>query len=88
MTGLIPNAVAMVVVLCKGGLVQEAMKLFGLMRQKGMVPYDVIYIAVVVGIHKTAKFDDIRRIFRKMHKHGVVPIAFSYKILIQGLCRG
>ncbi|RRT73308.1 hypothetical protein B296_00033475 [Ensete ventricosum] len=82
----IANAVALVDVLCKGGLVQEAMKLFGLMRQK--VPYDAIYIDVVVGIDKTAKFDDIRRIFGKMQKHGVVPIACSYKIPIQGLCRG
>ncbi|XP_008799153.2 LOW QUALITY PROTEIN: pentatricopeptide repeat-containing protein At4g38150 [Phoenix dactylifera] len=84
----IPNAVAMLDGLCKDGLIQEAMKLFGLLREKGTVPEVVIYPAVVEGFCKAAKFDDAKRIFRKMQKNGIVPNAFSYAVLIQGLCKG
>ncbi|CAN6544889.1 unnamed protein product [Malus baccata var. baccata] len=72
-TGLIPNAVAMLDELCKDGLVQEAMKLFGSMREKGTIP--------------EVKFEDAKRIFRKMQSNGIVPNAFSYTVLIQGLYR-
>ncbi|CAN4095564.1 unnamed protein product [Withania somnifera] len=87
-TGLIPNAVAMLDGLCKDGLVQEAMKLFGLMREKGTIPEVVIYTAVVEGFCKAQKFDDAVRIFRKMQGNGIIPNAFSYGILICGLCQG
>ncbi|XP_020584775.1 pentatricopeptide repeat-containing protein At4g11690 [Phalaenopsis equestris] len=87
-TGLIPNAVAMLDGLCKDGLVQEAMKLFGLMREKGTIPEIVIYTAVVEGFCKAAKFDDAKRVFRKMQKNEIAPNAFSYSVLIQGLCKG
>ncbi|THU70403.1 hypothetical protein C4D60_Mb08t24620 [Musa balbisiana] len=87
-TGLIPNAVAMLDGLCKDGLIQEAMKLFGSMREKGTMPEVVIYTAAVEGFCKAARFDDAKRIFRKMQKNGIVPNAFSYKVLIQGLCKG
>nr|DAD36503.1 TPA_asm: hypothetical protein HUJ06_007144 [Nelumbo nucifera] len=65
-TGFIPNAVAMLDGLCKDGLVQEVMKLFGLMREKGTFPEVVIYTAVVEGFCKAQKLDDAKRIFRKM----------------------
>ncbi|KAJ4715794.1 Pentatricopeptide repeat [Melia azedarach] len=84
-TGLIPNAVSMLDGLCKDGLVQEAMKLFGLMREKGTIPEVVIYTAVVDGFCKAQKFDDAKRIFRKMQSNGIAPNAFSYTVLIQGL---
>lgn len=84
-TGLIPNAVAMLDGLCKDGLVQEAMKLFGSMREKGTIPEVVIYTAVVDGFCKTQKFDDAKRVFRKMQNNGISPNAFSYSILIRGL---
>ncbi|KAA8535904.1 hypothetical protein F0562_028382 [Nyssa sinensis] len=84
-TGLIPNAVAMLDGLCKDGLVQEAMKLFGLMREKGTIPEVVIYTAVVEGFCKAHKLDDATRIFRKMQNSGISPNAFSYAVLIQGL---
>ncbi|KAF3660080.1 Pentatricopeptide repeat-containing protein [Capsicum annuum] len=87
-TGLIPNAVAMLDGLCKDGLVQEAMNLFGLMREKGTMPEVVIYTAVVDGFIKAHKFDDAVRIFRKMQGNGIIPNAFSYGILIRGLCQG
>ncbi|KZV23705.1 pentatricopeptide repeat-containing protein [Dorcoceras hygrometricum] len=87
-TGLIPNAVAMLDGLCKDGLVQEAMKLFGLMREKGSIPEVVVYTAVVDGFCKAHKFDDAVRIFKKMQSNGIVPNAFSYGVLIGGLCRG
>lgn len=84
-TGLIPNAVAMLDGLCKDGLVQEAMKLFGLMRERGTIPEVVIYTAVVEGFCKAHKLDDAVRIFKKMQSIGITPNAFSYGILIQGL---
>lgn len=87
-TGLIPNAVAMLDGLCKDGLVQEAMKLFGLMREKGTIPEVVIYTAVVDGFCKAQKYDDAVRIFRKMQGNGIVPNAFSYGIIIRGLSQG
>ncbi|KAJ1283950.1 hypothetical protein BS78_03G166500 [Paspalum vaginatum] len=87
-TGLIPNAVAMLDGLCKNGLVQDAMKLFGLMREKGAIPEVVIYTAVVDAFCKAAKLDDAIRIFRKMQGNGVIPNAFSYWLLIQGLYKG
>lgn len=87
-TGLIPNAVAMLDGLCKDGLVQEAMKLFGVMREKGTIPEVVIYTAVVEGFCQAQKLDDAIRIFRKMQGNGVTPNAFSFRILIQGLCKG
>ncbi|GFP86508.1 pentatricopeptide repeat-containing protein at4g38150 [Phtheirospermum japonicum] len=64
-TGLIPNAVAMLDGLCKDELVQDAMKLFGLMREKGTVPEVVVYTAVVEGFCKAHKFDTTIRIFKK-----------------------
>ncbi|OIV94782.1 hypothetical protein TanjilG_12995 [Lupinus angustifolius] len=84
-TGLIPNAVAMLDGLCKDGLVQEALKLFGLMREKGTIPEIVVYTAVVEGYTKAHKSDDAKRIFRKMQSTGISPNAFSYAVLIQGL---
>lgn len=84
-TGLIPNAVAMLDGLCKDGNVQEALKLFGLMREKGTIPEIVIYTAVVEGYTKAHKADDAIRIFRKMQSNGISPNAFSYTVLIQGL---
>ncbi|KAK7255126.1 hypothetical protein RIF29_28529 [Crotalaria pallida] len=84
-TGLIPNAVAMLDGLCKDGLVQEALKLFGLMREKGTIPKIVIYTAVVEGYTKAHKPDDAKRIFRKMQSTDILPNAFSYTVLIQGL---
>ncbi|XP_061342341.1 pentatricopeptide repeat-containing protein At4g38150-like [Gastrolobium bilobum] len=84
-TGLIPNAVAMLDGLCKDGLAQEALKLFGLMREKGTIPEVVIYTAVVEGYTKAHKADDAKRIFRKMQSSGISPNAFSYTVLIQGL---
>jgi pentatricopeptide repeat protein len=87
-TGLIPNAVAMLDGLCKSGLVQEAMKLFGLMREKGAIPEIVIYTAVVEAFCKAAKLDDAVRIFKKMQANGVIPNAFSYWLIIGGLCKG
>ncbi|KAJ4963713.1 hypothetical protein NE237_023652 [Protea cynaroides] len=87
-TGLIPNAVAMLDGLCKDGLIQEAMKLFGLMREKGTIPEVVIYTAVVEGFCKAHKLDDAKRIFRKMQNNGISPNAFSYGVLVQGLCKG
>ncbi|KAL1562329.1 pentatricopeptide repeat-containing protein-like protein [Salvia divinorum] len=87
-TGLIPNAVAMLDGLCKDGLVQDAMKLFGLMREKGAIPEVVVYTAVVEGFCKAQKLDDAVRIFKKMESNGIVPNAFSYQVLIRGLCMG
>ncbi|GFY94473.1 pentatricopeptide repeat (PPR) superfamily protein [Actinidia rufa] len=87
-TGLIPNAVAVLDGLCKDGLVQEAMKLFGLMREKGAIPEVVIYTAVVEGFCKAQKLDDALGIFRKMHNNGISPNAFTYTVLIQGLYKG
>jgi pentatricopeptide repeat protein len=83
--GLIPNAVAMLDGLCKDGLVQEAMKLFGLMRDKGTIPEVVIYTAVVEGFCKAHKIEDAKRIFRKMQTTGISPNAFSYGVFVQGL---
>lgn len=87
-TGMIPNAVAMLDGLCKDGLIQEAMKLFGLMREKGTIPDVVIYTAVIDGFCKAMQFDDATRIFKKMQANGIVPNAFSYAVMIRGLCRG
>jgi len=84
-TGLIPNAVAMLDGLCKDGNFQEALKLFGLMREKGTIPDIVVYTAVVDGYTKAHKADDAIRIFRKMQSNGISPNAFSYTVLIQGL---
>jgi len=86
-TGLVPNAVAMLDGLCKDGLVQEAMKLFGTMREKGTIPEVVIYTAVVDGFCKAHKFDDAKRVFRKIQSNGITPNAFSYGVLIQGLSK-
>lgn len=87
-SGLIPNAVAMLDGLCRDGLVQEAMKLFGVMREKGIMPEVVVYTAVVEGFCQAQKFDDAKRVFRKMQNNGIVPNAFSYTVLIKGLCKG
>ncbi|GMH16311.1 hypothetical protein Nepgr_018152 [Nepenthes gracilis] len=87
-TGLIPNAVAMLDGLCKDGLIQDAMKLFGLMREKGTMPEVVIYTAVVDGFCQAQKLDDAKRIFKKMQNNGIVPNTFSYTVLIKGLCKG
>jgi pentatricopeptide repeat protein len=87
-TGLIPNAVSMLDGLCKDGLVQEAMKLFGVMREKGTIPEVVIYTAVVEAFCKVSRFDDAIRVFRKMQKNGIVPNAYSYGVIVNGLCKG
>ncbi|CAN0926999.1 Pentatricopeptide repeat-containing protein At4g38150 [Linum grandiflorum] len=84
-TGLIPNAVAMLDGLCKDGLVQDAMKLFGQMREKGSMPDVVVYTAVVDGFCKARKPDDAKRIFTKMVNNQINPNAFTYTVLIQGL---
>ncbi|KAB1993917.1 hypothetical protein ES319_D13G064900v1 [Gossypium barbadense] len=87
-TGLIPNAVAMLDGLCKDGLIQEAMKLFGLMREKGTIPEVVIYTAVVDGFCKAHKLEDAKRIFRKMQsKAGHSPNVTTFVGLVDGLCK-
>ncbi|GJX56348.1 pentatricopeptide repeat-containing protein [Tanacetum coccineum] len=87
-TGLIPNAVSMLHGLCSDGLVHDAMKLFGEMRERGSIPEVVIFTAVVEGFCKSGKLDEAVRIFRKMEKNGIVPNAFSYGVIVQGLCKG
>ncbi|CAL4963202.1 unnamed protein product [Urochloa decumbens] len=87
-TRLIPIAVVMLDGLCKNGLVQDAMKLFSLMREKGAISEVVIYTAVVEAFCKAAKLDDMVRIFRKMQGNGVIPNAFSYWLLILDLYKG
>lgn len=84
-TGLIPNAVSMLHGLCQDGLVQEAMKLFSLMHEKGTIPEVIIYTAVIEGFCKAHKLDDAKRIFRKMQGNGLSPNAITYGVLIQGL---
>lgn len=84
-TGLIPNAVSMLHGLCQDGLVQEAMKLFSLMHEKGTIPEVIIYTAVIEGFCKAHKLDDAKRIFRKMQGNGISPNAITYGVLIQGL---
>lgn len=84
-TGLIPNAVSMLHGLCQDGLVQEAMKLFSLMHEKGTIPEVIIYTAVIEGFCKAHKLDDAKRIFRKMQGNGITPNAITYGVLIQGL---
>ncbi|KAL8119427.1 uncharacterized protein LOC141724278 [Apium graveolens] len=86
-TGLIPNAVSMLHGLCQDGLVQEAMKLFSLMHEKGTIPEVIIYTAVIEGFCKAHKLDDAKRIFRKMQGNGILPNAITYGVLIQGLIR-
>lgn len=86
-TGLIPNAVSMLHGLCQDGLVQEAMKLFSLMHEKGTIPEVIIYTAVIEGFCKAHKLDDAKRIFRKMQGNGISPNAITYGGLIQGLLR-
>lgn len=87
-TGLVPNAVSMLDGLCKDGLVQEAMKLFSVIREKGTIPEVVIYTAVVEAFCKVSRFDDAIRVFRKMQKNGIVPNAYSYGVIVNGLCKG
>ncbi|KAK1434890.1 hypothetical protein QVD17_00644 [Tagetes erecta] len=86
-TGLIPNAVAMLHGLCSDGLVQDALKLFGVMRERGSIPEVVVYTAVVEGFCKAQNPDEAIRIFRKMQNNGIVPNAFSYGVLVQGLIK-
>ncbi|WOH09251.1 hypothetical protein DCAR_0728707 [Daucus carota subsp. sativus] len=86
-TGLIPNAVSMLHGLCQDGLVQEAMKLFSLMHEKGTIPEVIIYTAVIEGFCKAHKLDDAKRIFRKMQGNGITPNAITYGVLIQGLIK-
>ncbi|CAI9775493.1 unnamed protein product [Fraxinus pennsylvanica] len=87
-TGLTPNAVVMLDGLCKAKLFQEAMKLFGLMREKGTIPKVVIYTAIVAGFCKAQKFEDVVRIFKKMQSIGIIPNAFCYGVLILGFVKG
>ncbi|XP_074275551.1 uncharacterized protein LOC141599448 [Silene latifolia] len=86
-SGLIPNAVAMLEGLCNDGLVHEAMKIFGIMREKGTMPEVVVYTSVVEGFCQAEKIDDATRVFKKMKDNGIVPNAFSYAVLIKGLCK-
>nr|XP_010917815.1 pentatricopeptide repeat-containing protein At4g38150-like [Elaeis guineensis] len=86
--GLISKAVAILDGLCKDGLVQKAMKLFRLMHKKRTIPEVVIYMTVVVGFYKTAKFDDAKRIFKKDAEKWDILNTFSYAVLIQDLCKG
>lgn len=87
-TGLIPNTVAMLDGLCKDGLIKDAMKLFGSMREKGTIPEVVIYTAVMEGFFKAGNYEAAMRIFRKMQNNGITPNAFSYQVAIQGFSKG
>eukprot|EP00252_Welwitschia_mirabilis_P025089 TRINITY_DN7705_c0_g1_i1.p1 TRINITY_DN7705_c0_g1~~TRINITY_DN7705_c0_g1_i1.p1 ORF type:complete len:273 (+),score=44.59 TRINITY_DN7705_c0_g1_i1:157-975(+) len=86
-TGLIPNAVAMLDGLCKDGLVNEAMKLFGEMREKGSLPEVIIYTAAVEGFCRAMQLEKAKKVFTKMKDTGINPNAFTYWVLIQGLCK-
>ena len=86
-SGLIPNAVGMLDGLCKDGLLQEAMKLFGWIREKGTMPEVVVYTAVVEGFCQAEEFDKAKKIFRKMQDNGIVANAYSYTVLIQALTK-
>ncbi|KAL3618118.1 hypothetical protein CASFOL_038439 [Castilleja foliolosa] len=94
-TGLIPNAVAMIDSLCKDGLVQDAMKLFRLMREKGTIPGVVLYTAVVEGFCKVLirglcngnRLDDACVFAIGMLEAGHYPNLGTVTRLIEGLCR-
>jgi pentatricopeptide repeat protein len=61
-TRMIPNVVALLDGLCKNRLVRDTMKLFSLIREKGIIPKVVIYTTVVDAFYKTDKLDDVTRI--------------------------
>ncbi|CAA3025980.1 pentatricopeptide repeat-containing At4g38150-like [Olea europaea subsp. europaea] len=89
LTGLIPNFVAMLDDLRKDGLMQEEMKPFKLMSEKSYILKVVVCTTTVVeGFFKAKKFVDAVRILKKMQSNGVIPNAFSYGVLIYGLCKG
>ncbi|KAK4364761.1 hypothetical protein RND71_016119 [Anisodus tanguticus] len=55
------------------------------MREKGSMPEVVIYTAVVEGFCKAQQFDGA---VRKMQGSDIIPNAFSYGVLIRGICHG
>ncbi|KAL2940399.1 hypothetical protein RDABS01_028851 [Bienertia sinuspersici] len=100
-SGLIPNAVAMLDGLCKDGLVQEAMKLFGLMREKGSMPEVVVYTAVnngivpnafsytvlIKGLSKAKRLDDAVDFCVEMLENGHSPNVITFTGLVHEFCK-
>ncbi|CAN6544886.1 unnamed protein product [Malus baccata var. baccata] len=77
-TGLIPNAVAMLDGICKDGLGQEAMKLFGLMCEKGTIPE---------GLYRANNLEDAAEFCSEMLEAGHSPNVATFVGLIDVVCK-
>ncbi|KAI4347927.1 hypothetical protein L6164_008700 [Bauhinia variegata] len=93
--GLIPNAVAMLDGLCKDGLVDEAMKLFGLIREKrtlpeivenGISPNAFSYTVLIQGLYKCQRLQDAADFCVEMVEAGHSPNVITFVGLVDSFC--
>lgn len=73
--------------LCKGGLVEEATRVFSEMESSGVYPNVVTYNALIDGLCKNKMLSDAFRYKDKMVNSGINPTLITYSILINGLAK-
>ncbi len=58
------------------------------MRQQGVVPYVITYIALISGCEEGQQFEQALEVFRTMRQHGVLPNGITYSVLISTCEKG
>ncbi|RZC86838.1 hypothetical protein C5167_030192 [Papaver somniferum] len=66
---------------------QEAIKLFDSMVDRGLEPTEFHYNVLLDGYGKNHKMDEPMQLFKKMKQNGLRPTAFTYTSLLAGLYR-
>ncbi|KAK7269507.1 hypothetical protein RIF29_22238 [Crotalaria pallida] len=84
--GLFNHAVKMFDELSKQGLTHEALELFGHIKDKGQMPDVVSHTAIIEAYANAGQPKEALKVYMRMLASGVTPNAYTYGVLIKGLC--
>ncbi|KAL2231347.1 pentatricopeptide repeat-containing protein At4g38150-like [Sesamum indicum] len=83
--GLMSSAVKMFDGLSQDGLTHEALELFSQIKDKGQMPDVVAHTAVMEAYANAGQAKEAHKVYLRMLASGVLPNAYSYRVLIRGL---
>ncbi|KAK6143808.1 hypothetical protein DH2020_024156 [Rehmannia glutinosa] len=85
--GLMNSAVKMFDGLSQDGLTHEALELFSQIKDKGQMPDVVAHTAVMEAYVDAGQAREAHKVYLRMLASGVLPNAYSYRVVIRGLVR-
>ncbi|CAL0300172.1 unnamed protein product [Lupinus luteus] len=84
--GLLNHAAKMFDHLSKQGLTHEALELFAQIKDKGQMPDVVSHTAIIEAYANASQPKEALKVYMRMLASGVTPNAYTYAVLVKGLC--